>query len=713
MTPDSADRSHPPVAEPHPNRRTVHDITLIDAYAWLRDDNWREAMRDPGKLATEIRAYLEAENAYTEAATAHLQHLQKELVAEMRGRILEDDASVPVPDGAWAYYSRFREGGEHAVFCRRPRDADDGEQILLDGDAEAAGRDYFNIGTVAHSNDHAKLAFTVDESGAEVFNLHVRDLATGEEIQPPVPETAGNVLWSADSNWLFYTTLDDNHRPCRIWRLALGEPPESATLVYEEADAGFFVGLGETQSGDFLLIDAHDHETSEVRLIDARDPTAAPRVVAPRDPGVEYDVDHDREAGRLVIVTNADDAEDFKLVTAPLTDPGRANWTDLVPHQPGRLILDNVEFARHRVRLERVDALPRIVITAKTGSDEHAIAFDEAAYALGMAPGLEYDTDDLRFVYTSPARPPETWDYDMASRERVLRKRREIPSGHHPDAYVVRRLAAPTADGETVPVTILHHRDTAIDGSAPCLLYGYGAYGVSESAAFSGNRLSLVDRGFVYATAHIRGGMEKGYAWYRQGKAAHKTNTFDDYAAAAEYLIAQDYTRAGRIAALGGSAGGMLVGAVLNRRPDLLGAAVADVPFVDVLNTMLDPSLPLTPPEWPEWGNPIEDPAAFATISGYCPYQNVTAQAYPPILAIAGVSDPRVTYWEPAKWVAKLRATKTDDNTLLLKTHMAAGHGGRPGRFEALDETALIYAFLLDTLAANRQQAADAATAGR
>lgn len=689
----------PPTATTRPQSRTLHGVELADAYAWLRDKNWRDAMRDPNRLAPEIRSYLDAENNYTDTMTAHLAPLQRELVAEMRGRIVEDDASVPVADGAWEYYSRFRVGGEHAVFCRRSRHADNREeQILLDGDAEASGRDYWQVRAVEHSNDHQKLAYTVDESGAEVFTLHVRDITTGAELQAPVINTTGNVVWSADSTWMFYTTLDDNHRPCRIWRLALGAAVDSAELVYEEADPGFFVGLGETQSGDYILIDTHDHETSEVYLIDSTQPTQPPCVVATREPGVEYDVEHDKGGQQLVIHTNAEGAEDFKLVTAPLNNPGRVNWTDLVPHQPGRLILDNVELARHRVRMERVDALPRIVITAKGDDAEHAIAFDEAAYALGSSPGLEYDTDTLRFIYTSPDRPPETYDYDLSTRERTLRKRREIPSGHDPEQYVVERLHATAADGAQVPITLLYHRDTPRDGSAPCLLYGYGAYGISESAAFSGNRLSLVDRGFIYATAHVRGGMEKGYAWYRNGKTQHKTNTFDDYAACAEHLIARRYTSAGRIAALGGSAGGMLVGAVLNRRPDLLGAAVADVPFVDVLNTMLDPELPLTPPEWPEWGNPLEDAQAFANIRSYCPYQNVVAQDYPPILAIAGVSDPRVTYWEPAKWVAKLRAHKTDSNALMLKTHMSAGHGGRPGRFEALNETALIYAFLINQL---------------
>lgn len=707
------DIGSPPRAPQRPTRRSVHGTTLEDPYAWLRDPDWRAAMHDPGKLDAAIREHLEAENAYTDAAMADTDELRTKLVAELRGRIPERDSGVPTPDGDWAYYVRFREGGEHPVFCRRPRDAAEGtgEEVLLDGDREAQnnmdkGQSYFRLAAVVHSRDHRYLAYAVDTVGAEFYTLHVRDLATGDEVQPPVTGIAGGVHWSADSGTLFYVSLDDNHRPCRVWRLPLGAAADAAELVYEEPDPGFFVGLSETQSGRFLLIDTHDHQTSEVRLIDAAEPYSEPRVVAPRETHVEYDVEHDAGEDRLVILTNADGAEDFKLVTAPVDAPGRENWRDLVGHLPGRLILDLVEYAGHRARLERVDALPRVVITDKATGEEHSIAFEEDAYALGLAPGYEYDTAVLRYTYTSPAVPDATYDYDMRTRERVLRKRREVPSGHDPAAYRVERVFARGADGASVPVTLLYRRDLPLTADTPCLLYGYGAYGISEAAAFSGNRLSLVDRGFVYAVAHVRGGMERGYRWYREGKGLQKDNTFDDFIAAAEHLIAQGYTGAGRIAAFGGSAGGLLVGAVLNRRPDLFGAAVADVPFVDVLNTMLDPDLPLTPPEWPEWGNPIEDREAFETIRGYCPYQNVAAQDYPHLLVIAGVSDPRVTYWEPAKWVARLRATKTDDNLLLLKTHMAAGHGGPPGRFTALEETALIHAFVLKALGVAEMAAA-------
>ncbi|MDA3920773.1 MAG: S9 family peptidase [Salinisphaera sp.] len=696
----------PPLAERRPTQTEIHGVTLYDDYAWLRDPNWREAMHDPDQLSAEIRAYLDAENAYTDRQMAGSTELRQQLVAEMRARMAERDASVPTPDGEYVYYLRFRDDGQHPIFCRAARDADGsaepgeplaGEQILLDGDAEAEGRTYFSLGAADHSPDHAKLAFSLDERGSEAYTIHVRDIASGEEIQPPIANTTGNLLWSADSATLFYTTLDDNHRPCQVWRLPLGADSADAALVYTETDPGFFVSLSETQSARFILIHAHDHATSETRFIPADTPWAEPRLIAERRPGREYSVDDDN-GDHFVLLTNADEAEDFKLVRTPVATPDFAHWQDIVPHVPGRLILDHVEFADFRVRMERADALPRIVITDKRDGSDHPIAFKAEAYSLGMSAGYEYHTAQLRFLYSAPDTPDETYDYDMSERRRTLRKQRAVPSGFNPDDYVVRRFSAATDDGEQVPVTVLHHIDTPIDGSAPCFLHGYGAYGISEPAAFSASRFSLIDRGFIYAVAHIRGGQERGYRWYNDGKLENKPNTFKDFITVAEYLIAQQYTAAGRIAAHGGSAGGMLVGAVVNQRPELFGAAIADVPFVDVLNTMMDETLPLTPPEWPEWGNPLADAAAFATIHSYCPYQNVTAQNYPAMLVIAGVSDPRVTYWEPAKWVARLRASKTDHRPLLLKTHMAAGHGGLPGRFAALEETALIFAFLLAEL---------------
>ena len=443
------------------------------------------------------------------------------------------------------------------------------------------------------------------------------------------------------------------------------------------------------------MIDSHDHQTSEIRLIDAYDPLSPAVVVAPRLEEEEYDVAHIDD--QLFIRTNRD-ARDFRIVRAPLDDPRRENWEDIVPHRPGILIVDMIVFQDFLVWLERENALPRIVIRRLADGDEHQIAFDEEAYSLGISEGYEFQTNCLRFNYSSMTTPTEVWDYDMATRERRLRKQQAIPSGHDPSQYVTRRLMAPAPDGELVPVSLYHRADTPIDGTAPCLLYGYGSYGITIPASFSANSLSLVDRGFVYAIAHVRGGMDKGFDWYDRGRRAHKENTFADFVAAADHLIAEGYTAKGKIAAQGGSAGGMLMGVVANRAPDRFGAIVAEVPFVDVLTTMLDETLPLTPPEWPEWGDPIRDPVAFNRMKGYSPVDNVTAQAYPDILVLAGVSDPRVTYWEPAKWVARLRHEATNAPLILLKTNMEAGHGGASGRFKRLDEVALVQAFVLQVL---------------
>ncbi|WP_336799418.1 S9 family peptidase [Kaistia sp. MMO-174] len=686
-----------PLAAKKPVTSTVHGVTLTDDYAWLRADNWQEVMRDPTLLSQEIRDYLEAENAHTATSMAETDDLQAKLFAEMRGRIKEDDSSVPSPDGDFAYAMRFTEGAEQPLVVRTARDGSGPETILLDGNQMAAGRAYFRLGSADHSPDHKRLAFAYDDKGSEYYTLHVRDIESGADLSDAIEATTGGGVWAADSNTLFYTVLDDNHRPCRIYRHVVGTPQSEDVLVFEEKDPGFFLGVGQTQSSRYILIDSHDHETSEVHLLDAEDPTGAHRLIAERVTAEEYSVDHSGDT--LYILTNAGGAEDFKIVTAPVASPGRENWVDLVPHVPGTLILGMTVYKDYMVRLERFAGLPRIIVRALASGEEHAIAFDEEAYSLGMGDGYEFDTSTLRFTYSSMTTPSRVYDYDMATRERTLRKEEEIPSGHNPADYVTRRVFATAADGETVPVSLLYHKDTKLDGSAPCLLYGYGAYGITIPASFSISRLSLVDRGFVYAIAHIRGGKDKGFRWYADGRREKKTNTFTDFIASGEYLAKEGYTARGRIVAWGGSAGGMLMGAIANMQPDLFGGIIAEVPFVDVLNTMLDDTLPLTPPEWPEWGNPIESAEDFATIRSYSPYDNVGAHAYPPILAIGGLTDPRVTYWEPAKWVAKLREKKTGDAPLLLKTNMDAGHGGASGRFDRLKETAFSTAFAIKVVA--------------
>ena len=503
----------------------------------------------------------------------------------------------------------------------------------------------------------------------------------------------GQPVWNADGSGFYYTRVDEHRRPLQVLLHRICHKADQDEVVYQEPDAGFFTRVGQSQDRRYLFISAGDHETSEVCFLDLSAPEKGSQLIAPRETNHDYQADH--HEGRLIILTNSDGAEDYKIVEAPIDNPGRENWRDLVPHKAGRLILDYTCYKDYLVRLEREDGLPRIVVRRFADGEEYAIAFAEEAYSLGMSDGYEYDTESLRFTYSSMTTPRQVFDYNMRTRERVLRKTQEVPSGHNPADYVTRRVFAPAWDGETVPVSLLYHKNTPLDGSAPCLLYGYGSYGIAIPAGFSTNVFSLVDRGFVYAIAHIRGGKDKGYRWYKDGKLAKKTNTFKDFISAGHYLAESKFTSAGKIVGQGGSAGGMLMGAVANMAPELFAGIIADVPFVDVLTTMLDDTLPLTPPEWPEWGNPIESADHYGAIAAYSPYDNVRAQAYPNILATGGLTDPRVTYWEPSKWVAKLRAHKTDANLLLLKINMDAGHGGASGRFDRLKEDALAYAFAL------------------
>jgi oligopeptidase B len=687
-----------PRAEKRPVTTTHHGITITDDYAWLKAPNWQAVMRDPSVLDSAIRAYLEAENAHTEAALADARALQDALFAEMKGRIKQDDASVPSPDGVFGYFSRYRAGGERPLLCREPRTGG-AEQVMLDGDALAVGKAFFRLGGSAHSPDHRRLAWSSDEAGSELFVARVRDLATGADLPDRVADVAGGgVVWSADATAFYYVKLDAEHRPTRVFRHRIGTDMADDALIYESQDPEYFVDIAPLQSRHFAEISIANRESSESWLIDLRLPDARPVLVAVREPATLYNVEHHPDfagAPVLFVHTNADGAEDFKIAVAPLATPGRSHWRDLVPHRPGVYVLSFVVLADWLVRLEREDGLPRIVVRRLRDGAEHAIAFAEEAYSLHTDGGFEFATDTLRFVYSSMTTPNETWDYDLAARTRVLRKRQEVPSGHDPANYVTRRLLAPARDGETVPISLLHRKDFTADGTAPGLVYGYGSYGAAIPAYFSANALSLVDRGFVYAIAHVRGGTDKGWRWYRTGKLADKHNTFDDFIAVTEHLMAQRFIAPRRAVAQGGSAGGMLIGAVANMRPDLYAGMIAEVPFVDVLNTMLDDTLPLTPPEWPEWGNPITDAQAFRTILAYSPYDNVRPQDYPAMLVLAGLTDPRVTYWEPAKWVARLRATATGARLIAFRTNLDAGHAGASGRFERLKETALAYAFAL------------------
>lgn len=686
-----------PIAAKKPVPDTRHGITRTDDYGWLRADNWQAMFKDPSILDPEIRKHLEAENTYMNAAMDDTKALQKALFAEMRGRIKEDDSSVPVKDGPFAYGNLYVTGGEQPSYFRIPREADSKDetirQVLLDGDKEAEGKSYFRLAGLDHSTDHSRGLWGYDDKGSEYFTLKVRDLSTGKDLADVIENTGGGGAWAPDGKSFFYTVLDDNHRPSKIFHHVLGTPQADDRLVYEEKDPGFFMSVGGSLIDDFIYIDIHDHETSEYRLLSTKDLTAEPKLVAGRVIGLEYEM---TEGGDVFyILTNADGAKDFKIMEAPVEAPGKENWREVVPHKPGTLILSHMAYARHLVWLQRREGLPEIVIRDRKTGEEHAIAFAEEAYALGLSGAAEYDTDVIRFSYSSMTTPSQLFDYDMATRERTLLKTQEVPSGHNPDDYVTRRVFAPSWDGTKVPVTLLYRKDTPLDGSAPCLLYGYGAYGITIPAGFNTNCLSLADRGFVYAIAHIRGGKDRGFSWYEDGKMAKKTNTFKDFIAAADYLNQEKFTSYANIVAEGGSAGGMLMGAIANMAPEKFTGIIAAVPFVDVLNTMLDDTLPLTPPEWPEWGNPIDSREFYDIIAGYSPYDNVEAKPYPAILALGGLTDPRVTYWEPAKWVARLREKTTGNEPILMKTNMDAGHGGASGRFQRLEEIAFEYAFAI------------------
>ncbi|MFN3668088.1 MAG: S9 family peptidase [Brevundimonas sp.] len=693
----------PPVAKKIPVRIEQLGRVRIDDYQWMKDDNWQAVLRDPSLIKADVREHLEAENAYREAMMASTLPLQAAMFEEMKGRIKEDDSSVPAADGAWEYFVEYRTGDQHPRFMRVERQGSwmvDGErvtknfvvaptpQLLLDANELAEGKAYSEVSATEHSPDHALFAYAEDAQGSEVHQIYVKDLATGEVLPDPIQSANGNFTFSPDSQWIFWTNRDDNGRPDRILRRP-ARGGETA-LVYAEDDDGMFIGVSRTADDAFVVISIANQETSETRYIPASTPTATPVVLDPREVARLYDADH--WGDRWVIRTNADGAIDFKIVEAPTGAPGKAHWRDLVPHTPGRYI-EGVALVKDYIgRQERAEANTKIVVRDRAGA-EHEIAVDEPAYALSLGGASEFDTTVMRYGYNSPSTPTSTYDYDLATRERTLRKVQEVPSGHDASDYVVERLNAPAPDGELVPVTVLRRRDTPVDGSAPLLLYGYGSYGIPMPASFSTNRLSLVDRGWIYAIAHIRGGSDKGWNWFLSARRFTKKNTFTDFIAAAERLIASGHGKAGHIVAQGGSAGGLLMGAVNNMRPDLWAGIIGQVPFVDVINTMSDTSLPLTPPEWPEWGNPIEDPEAYDYMMSYSPYDQVAALPYPAVLATGGLSDPRVTYWEPEKWVAKLRPATTSGKPVLLKINMEAGHGGSSGRFDYLKEVAHDYAF--------------------
>ena len=656
----------------------------------MKDDNWQKVLRDPAALSGDIRDHLLLENAYSDSLMADTKALQDKMFEEMKGRIKDDDASVPSPDGPFAYFTRYNLGAQHPIHARLPRKGGK-EQVLLDVEALSKGKTFYEVGTTRHSPDHKLYAYAEDDKGAGIYRVLVKDLASGKLVGQPIDNCSASIVFSPDSKHLFWTLLDDKQRPVKVLR----RPARGGAdvLVYEEKDPGMFLGVSTSASRNFILIGVGNQETSEYHVIPASDPTAAPRLFSARQAAVLYaPVDF---AGAWYIRTNADGAVDFKVMRADRGQTDRARWKDFIAHQPGRYIEGLAALKGHLIRLERANALPRIAVRDRIGG-EHLIEQNESAYALALSSGYEFDTTVIRFVYQSPTSPSQWIDYDITTRKRTLRKTQEVPSGHDASRYVAERYFIKAKDGAEVPVTTLRLRATAKNSGAPVLLYGYGAYGLGEEARFSVTRLSLVDRGWVWVVAHVRGGDEKGRGWFEDGRKKKKVNTFTDFIAVAEGLVARGDAKRGRIVTYGGSAGGLLVGAVANMASDgLFGGHIAAVPFVDVINTMSDTSLPLTPPEWPEWGNPIESAEDYDTMWAYSPYDQVADKPYPPIFAYGGLTDSRVTYWEPAKWIARLRDRAPQGGPYLLNINMEAGHGGASGRFNQLKELARDYAFAL------------------
>ncbi|MDQ0566338.1 oligopeptidase B [Qipengyuania citrea] len=673
----------PPTAEKRDHSYSHHGITISDPYHWLRDQSY------PTIDDEDVLDHLKAENAWFEARMKPQQPLVDELFAEMKARIKEDDSTVPQRRGDYLYWSEFEEGAEYRKYYRKPVAGGD-DVLILDENALAEGVEYFRLGAFSVSQNGRYLAYSADTNGSERFTARIKDLETGELLPDEIPGTLSDLVWVKNDTALVYGTADDNWRVHDATMHVLGTPvSEDVELYRETMDEGFRVGTGLSAQEDWLIISTGDNETSEVRLVPASDPTAEQVLVKPRQKGVEYDVDV--RDGMVWVHTN-DDHVNFRLATAKLETPG--DWTTLISGSDEFYLTGFELFKDFYVTEGRLRGLDQIQLRSyKDANLVKPIAFAEASFSAGLSNNPEYDQDTLRLAYESMVTPDSVYDYHVATGELELLKQQEIPSGYDPALYTTERVEIAARDGTMVPVSIIMRKDRPKTG--PLHLYAYGAYGYAVPPGFSTSRLSLVDRGYAYAIAHIRGGDDLGRKWYLQGKLNERTNTFNDFVDVAKGLVAKGYTEKGRISISGGSAGGELMGAVVNTDPELWGAVVAHVPFVDVLSTMLDEELPLTPGEWPEWGNPILSKQAFAYILSYSPYDQVTAQDYPPMLVTAGLNDPRVTYWEPAKWVAKLREVKTGDSELLLKTNMGAGHGGKSGRFQSIYETAEEVAFIL------------------
>lgn len=673
----------PPVAKIIPKADTLFNDIRIDNYFWMRE-----------KSNPEVIDYLKAENNYTKAMMKHTEDFQEKLYKEIVGRIKETDLSAPVKKGNYYYYKRTEEGKQYSIYCRKKGSLGADEEILLDQNLLAQGHSYFSMGVFKISPDQQLLAYSTDTTGAETYTVYIKDLKTGKLFDDEIQNTYYSVEWANDNKTLFYNTLDEAKRPYKLYRHILGINAGDDKLIYHETDEKYFLKISRTKSAGYLLMTLKSNVSSEVHYLNADRPDDKFQIIQPRRSGIEYYADHH---GKDFYIYTNDNAVNFKLVKVPTNTPAKKYWREVIPHRKN-VKIDNVDlFKNHLVVYERENGLEQIRIENLKTNAIHYIDFPEPVYTVYGEDNLEFNTGMLRFTYMSLVTPKSIFDYNMESKERELKKQEEVLGGYDPDKYTSERIYAKADDGAMVPISLVYKKDMVKDGGNPLLLRGYGSYGVSSDPYFSSIRFSLIDRGFIYAIAHIRGGGEMGREWYEQGKLLNKKNTFTDFITCAQHLINEKYTNSDRLVISGGSAGGLLMGAALNIRPDLFKAAVAQVPFVDVVSTMLDASIPLTVIEYDEWGNPNEK-EFYKYIKSYSPYDNVEAKAYPDILIITGLNDPRVQYWEPAKWTAKLRALKTDDNLLLLKTNMGAGHGGASGRYDMYKEIVFEYAFMLDRL---------------
>lgn len=689
--------------KPHKNDKIIEQLgfTRNDPYAWLKDDHWQEVLSDPSCLKKEIKSYLEQENEYTDTIMEPTQTLQDTLFFSMKEKLVEKESSPELPDGDWIYYSRFDPENEHKNFYRKSIH-NQKEQLLLNPNIQASLNSYYKIGSVIHSPDHHYLAYTEDTQGSEIWQIKIKALQTDIILPQSITPCSGSFCFSPCSQYIFWVYRDHQGRPTKIYRHHIASAQD--TLIYEETNSGFFLNLEKSLSNQWVYFTANNHDTSEVWLISSHHPTDDPVCFKKRQEGIFYkliDWNHD-----FIIHTNEDNAYNFKLMRLPIPDLlthetlDKKHWQNWIHHNPDRYLMEIEAHKDFFICLERYNVNTQIIIT-DINQKQTIISGDEEAYLLSLDETLDYDTDWLRYSYQSPTTPRCWYRFHIPTSKKEIVKQQEIPSGYHPDHYETKRIWATAKDGETIPLTLTYRKDTKLNGETPVLLYGYGSYGYAIDPVFSITALNYIDHGWIYAIAHVRGGSEKGWNWFMEGRKFNKINSFTDFICCADYLVEQNYTKPKKIVADGRSAGGMVMGYIANERPDLFAAIIAVVPFVDVLNTMSDTTLPLTPPEWPEWGNPLQDKKAYQYIASYSPYDNVRKQEYPAILAMGGLTDPRVTYWEPAKWIAKLRDYNQSSNPLLLKINMDSGHGGSAGRYSALKEAAFIQAFAFSRIKQN------------